>query len=72
MGNKEGSETLAVAVLVVAAAVMEEDEEDLLILLFLRHPPPTGTFLRVPPRVQYLHTHQNQKLNKISDRINVN
>lgn len=25
-----------------------------LLLLFLRQPPPTGTFLKVPPRVQYL------------------
>jgi len=25
-----------------------------LLLLFLRQPPPTGTFLKAPPRVQYL------------------
>lgn len=29
----------------------EEEDED---RLFFREPPPTGTFLRVPPSVQYL------------------
>nr|GMC88223.1 Armadillo-type fold [Ipomoea batatas] len=39
----------------MAAGDDEEEDDDLLILLlFFLHPPPTGTFLKVPPLVQYL------------------
>lgn len=51
---------LGIGVLSDESWLLFDDDDDDDDLLFFLHPPPTGTFLKVPPLVQYL-LHDLQK-----------